>query len=397
METIYLFRHSRTLNTNNIKTHEEYQTINEKLSLSINGELLAKTVMSNSEFKNIDEVFSSNYVRAIGTAKYLADSNAKIVNIISDFGERKFGVKEIKDLPEKFEERQFEDENYKLPEGESRKEVKERMYKALMNILDLYKGKRIAIVSHGTALSCLLSNWCEIAYQGPYKFNGKIFFDGKWNYCEAFKLIFDNNNLKSIEVVPRKEYKVEISMPVSKSIDEIVEMLLKNGCKNGYNGEVHDIYYTNQKLDGLSENEMKKACVRIRKYREYQSNGKWDISVQNKDILIEDIKSISSIEEMINKLEDNGYKKVFDTKKTDLHYIIPNCKGDIQLQYVEDIGNLVYYYNEELFGINEYEQRRRLIDELNSVGFDFNYEDYGLDKLRTLYYGIEEYSLNQDA
>ena len=33
-----------------------------------------------------------------------------------------------------------------------------------------------------------------------FKFNQKEFFDGKWNFCETFKLIFDeDNNLVNIE------------------------------------------------------------------------------------------------------------------------------------------------------------------------------------------------------
>lgn len=40
----------------------------------------------------------------------------------------------------------------------------------------------------------------EIDYTGDYKFRGKPFFDDKWNYCETFKLEFDdNNNLINIE------------------------------------------------------------------------------------------------------------------------------------------------------------------------------------------------------
>ena len=39
----------------------------------------------------------------------------------------------------------------------------------------------------------------------------------------------------------------------------------------------------------------------------------------------------------------------------------------------------------------------KLIDELNSYGFHFKYNDLGLDKLRTLYYGKEMFSENQNG
>ena len=37
-----------------------------------------------------------------------------------------------------------------------------------------------------------------------------------------------------------------------------------------------------------------------------------------------------------------------------------------------------------------------LIDELNNYGFNFSYNDLGIDKLRTLYYREEKYSKNQN-
>ena len=41
---------------------------------------------------------------------------------------------------------------------------------------------------------------CKVNYEKPYLFNEKEFFDGKWHFCETFKLIFnDKNDLISIE------------------------------------------------------------------------------------------------------------------------------------------------------------------------------------------------------
>ena len=49
-------------------------------------------------------------------------------------------------------------------------------------------------MGHSTAFSFLLSQWCNISYDSDYKFNNKTFFDGKWEYCQTFKLTFDENN-----------------------------------------------------------------------------------------------------------------------------------------------------------------------------------------------------------
>lgn len=66
--------------------------------------------------------------------------------------------------------------------------------KALEELLEKHKKEKILIVGHSTALASLFSKWCEISYAGPYKYNDIDFFDGKWNYCETFRLYFDDTN-----------------------------------------------------------------------------------------------------------------------------------------------------------------------------------------------------------
>ena len=192
MKTVYLVRHSKPLKVDNTLNRDSLQIQNEKSSLSIDGEKIAQEKFNSDEFSNIDVLYSSNYVRAIQTAKYIADKNNIEINIVSDFGERKHGIRSWSELPNDFELKQFNDENYKIGNGESQKEVRERMYNALINVLE--DNKRIAIVSHATAIMYLLGIWCNISYDGNSTFNGKIFFDGKWDYCESFKLVLDDNN-----------------------------------------------------------------------------------------------------------------------------------------------------------------------------------------------------------
>lgn len=197
MTTIYLIRHSKPLKVNNEFNNDNLQIQNEKSSLSIEGENIAKEKLNNKEFDNIDILFSSNYVRAIQTAKYLSAKNNIEINIISDLGERKFGINSWNELPENFERKQFLDENYKIGNGESQKEVRDRMYSTIMKILDKNKNKKIAIVSHSTAISYLLKNWCDIQVVEDklrYSFNEKTILDGYFTYCETFKLDFDDDN-----------------------------------------------------------------------------------------------------------------------------------------------------------------------------------------------------------
>lgn len=197
MTTIYLIRHSKTLKINNTLNNDNLQIQNEKYCLSIEGEQIAKEKFNNEEFESIDVLYSSNYVRTIQTAKYLARKNNLEINVLDDLGERKFGIDSWDELPEDFERRQFLDENYKIGNGESQKEVRDRMYFNILKILNSNQNKRIAIVSHGTAISYLLKKWCDVEIVDDklgYIFHNNLLLDGHFDYCETFKLEFDKNN-----------------------------------------------------------------------------------------------------------------------------------------------------------------------------------------------------------
>ena len=73
------------------------------------------------------------------------------------------------------------------------------MYNAIQLLLKEYKGKKILVVGHSTAIVFLLTKWCEVSYIDGFKYNGNYIFDGNWNYCETFKLEFDDNELISIK------------------------------------------------------------------------------------------------------------------------------------------------------------------------------------------------------
>ena len=202
MTTVYILRHSQAFvsQQGNMNTKDSVQLINEKSPLSVYGEELAKKVSLNPEFNNIDIVYASNYVRAMATAKYFANNNNTKVNIDDRLGERVQGITSWDELPKDFEERQLTDKTFKVGFGENQIEVRKRMEEVLDEIIKDSKDKRIVIVSHATAISFLLMKWCTVEYQKPYLFNGKEFFDGKWDYCTSFKLSFDdNNNLIDIE------------------------------------------------------------------------------------------------------------------------------------------------------------------------------------------------------
>ena len=135
MTIIYFMKHSEALKYNNVSNNDSLQLQNEKWILTNNGEEIAKEKSKLDELQNFDIVFSSNYVRAIGTAKYFTTDK---INIDERFGERKFGIKNWDELPNDFEEKQFNDFNYKIGNGESINEVIKREEEALNDILNNY-------------------------------------------------------------------------------------------------------------------------------------------------------------------------------------------------------------------------------------------------------------------
>lgn len=201
MTTVYLIRHSEPFKNHYgvVEANEELLFSNKKNPLSIYGEKLAETISKNEEFKNVNVVWSSDYVRCMSTAKYFAFENNLKVNISEQLGERIHGVSSWAELPQDFEAHQFSDENYKESFGESRKEATTRIVTKFNQILNENREKRIIIVAHSTIFAYLLSNWCEVSYDKEYKFENNVFFDGSWNYCETFKMTFDDTKLLSIE------------------------------------------------------------------------------------------------------------------------------------------------------------------------------------------------------
>lgn len=203
---IYLSRHSQPFRKmmGDYCVEEVEQIRNEKNILSVEGEKLAAHLSDYHELNNIDILYSSHYVRAMCTAKYIAEKNNINLNVDERLGERKFGVDSMNELPQDFFEKQFENWDYKLEHGESLNEVFERVKEFILEILNKNKNKKIAIISHGTAISVLLALWCDIKLNEKSKlveiyFNDDLIFNGNWNCPELFKLTFNENILISIE------------------------------------------------------------------------------------------------------------------------------------------------------------------------------------------------------
>lgn len=201
MTTLYFIRHSKSQKACNIFNSDNLQIQNEKMILSVEGEEFANKSLDISELKGIDFLISSNYVRAISTAKYIANNNNIDVNIIELFGERIFGVNSWEEIPSDFYDRQFLEPDYKIGTGESQTEVRNRMFKATKEVLSNHSNERVAIVTHASALLFLIMNWCDVNKNGIY-YNGDFVAPVEIENCAIFKMVFDEqSNLISIDKI----------------------------------------------------------------------------------------------------------------------------------------------------------------------------------------------------
>lgn len=210
---IYLVRHSEQLKKLGKRLCvEDSQIENEKIILTVNGEKkaleLAKYLKT---IDNIDVLWTSNYVRAMSTAKYIAEIYNIHMNVDSRFGERKLGnLEELKKLGEgkknSYTVEQLLDENFKNVDSESMLEVRERALSAIEEILKENVGKNICIVTHGALIKFLLLNYAVLNKETlEIEFNGKKIVGAKLNSPDLIKLTYEDNKLIDMEHIEKLE------------------------------------------------------------------------------------------------------------------------------------------------------------------------------------------------
>lgn len=200
-KTIYLVRHSGPFVPLKYGNKVEFKEQSKNMILSVEAEEKAKKISKIGELQNIDEIYSSNSARAIGTAKYIAYKNDLNIIIENDFNEREFGINYIEELPENFISKQFENENYKLELGESLLDVKKRIKNKFDQILESKDKNKIVIVLHGIALMTFIKLYCDVRYdEKTFKIikDNEVIYDDMIKAPDVFKLEFENKELKSI-------------------------------------------------------------------------------------------------------------------------------------------------------------------------------------------------------
>lgn len=339
--TVYFTRHTIALEKPIIElVTDTFQVSNEKAIASIKGEKLALKMSELEELANIDVLYSSNYGRALCAAKYIADKNNIPIIINEALGERKFGIESWKGFPENFFDKQYEDENYKLGNGESRKMVQERMNKCIDYILSNNRGKRISIVTHSTALVFYLMQYMNVSKENGLFYNDKKISDYEIPNCGTIKVIYNENN----EIINVSPVELEVQPLIEGDIESVVESLINDGFKLIHYGRVIANYYIDKSIEVTDTSKLKDLCVRIRKLKKDEYNE--GFSLGNHKLLPEQYrlntieKEISISDEEAKQYEEmllnNNYELIYTDDKLDRVLIKDNLV--FQIQDLKNIG-----------------------------------------------------------
>ena len=207
MTTIYLIRHSVRLPNNLIEsrvTKQDKLILSEKIILNVEGEERARILCDKDEFSDVDVIYASNCVRTLQTAKYLMNRLSLGVHIDDRLDERRVGIPNGDIYPD-WLERQYLGPLFHTEGGESQEDVRNRVDEVISELLKEYPDKKIAVFSHGYAITFYLLKYCKLVNVTSghltYKFQNRIIFDKEINAPEVFKLTFDKEQLQNIELI----------------------------------------------------------------------------------------------------------------------------------------------------------------------------------------------------
>lgn len=156
---IYLTRHGQTVTNREGRFCGHAETELTDLGLEQSRALAVRL-----ERASIAACYSSDFTRAIRTATIALGERGVAPRPDPDLRELYYGEWELeresairKRYPEQHRLMREEDPAWRPPGGESVAEVRQRTSRALERIVHAHKGREVLVVSHGTAINCLLS------------------------------------------------------------------------------------------------------------------------------------------------------------------------------------------------------------------------------------------------
>ena len=158
MTRVFLIRHGET-EWNKVRRLQGSSNV----KLSPEGIHQAQMLAANAPFQSLDAIYSSDLVRAVETAKFLANKFGLRVRTMPELRETSFGFwegKSISDLatafPEDFGKFFTDPERCQPPHGETFLQCQARVINAMGRIVAANDNNNVAIVSHGAAIRLIL-------------------------------------------------------------------------------------------------------------------------------------------------------------------------------------------------------------------------------------------------
>lgn len=197
MKTIYLIKHSGPFV--DIKNYENYENVlwedyNRNMILSVDGEKRAERLCEIQELDNVERIFASDSVRAIASAKYLAEKNNIKIELDERINERIFGIDKLSQLPKNFNKLSFDDKNYKMKNGESFHDVDKRFINFINDLLNQDNNCYILFI-HGLILLSYLETICDFSFDGntfDIKYKNKEIINGNPKSPSVYKITYND-------------------------------------------------------------------------------------------------------------------------------------------------------------------------------------------------------------
>lgn len=202
MTTIYLV--SNNCFMNDLLVYKDYLDLDEKRKirpLTVNGEKVALTIAKKKILQNADVIYSSSFFSSINTAKYLAEKNNIDIIIDNRIDDRKIGLLEDKNL--NLRNIQEHDFNYKLENGESLNEVKNRVRDLVKEIIKNYENGKVIMFTHNSCILALLSILATKGFNYEERlileYNDEVLFDGLKTDSDIVGIKFDGDVIKELK------------------------------------------------------------------------------------------------------------------------------------------------------------------------------------------------------
>ncbi len=193
MKTLLLMRHSIPERSDQFSTDP---------ALSADGIQRAQAVFRADIFRTVTQVWASPSRRAFQAAELLGLPVRTDAHLL----ERETGDTTEQDIS--FWKRQYDDPDFKNPDGESFREVNARMSACIQDILSaLPDGQTALVVSHAAAICAYLQGFCTVEVtDAPQKlrkisFQNHVLLDGNFLPAECFVLEMEGKTVRNVRMV----------------------------------------------------------------------------------------------------------------------------------------------------------------------------------------------------